>query len=274
VTYSGVRAAVALLLALGAGDAAATEDLDCLIEPKEVVTLATPVEGVIETVTVERGDMVKQGQVVATLESSVERAALMLAKARAESDARVENAKARLVQSTREHERMQTLARDSLVSTNEVDEAETVYRVAQTEHREAVENKFLAEMELARAQAAVDLRVIRSPLDGVVVERFLSPGAFAEPLQIMKLAQIDPLRVEVFAPVSYLGTLEVGEEADVFPEEPVGGRYLAKVTVVDRVVDAASATFGVRLELPNPDLVLPAGLKCKVRLRTRSAASG
>jgi multidrug efflux pump subunit AcrA (membrane-fusion protein) len=39
----------------------------------------------------------------------------------------------------------------------------------------------------------------------------------------------------------------------------------AKVTVVDRVVDAASGTFGVRLELPNPGYKLPAGLKCKTR---------
>jgi hypothetical protein len=37
------------------------------------------------------------------------------------------------------------------------------------------------------------------------------------------------------------------------------------VTVVDRVVDAASSTFGVRLELANPDYRLPAGLKCRVR---------
>jgi len=37
------------------------------------------------------------------------------------------------------------------------------------------------------------------------------------------------------------------------------------VTVVDKVMDAASGTFGVRLALPNPDLALPAGLKCKIR---------
>jgi multidrug efflux pump subunit AcrA (membrane-fusion protein) len=37
------------------------------------------------------------------------------------------------------------------------------------------------------------------------------------------------------------------------------------VTVVDRVVDAASGTFGVRLEVPNPNYRLPAGLKCKAR---------
>jgi membrane fusion protein (multidrug efflux system) len=37
------------------------------------------------------------------------------------------------------------------------------------------------------------------------------------------------------------------------------------VTVVDKVFDAASATIGVRLELPNPDYSLPARLKCQVR---------
>ncbi len=53
-------------------------------------------------------------------------------------------------------------------------------------------------------------------------------------------------------------------EATVLPEEPVGGEHRAEVTVVDRVVDAASGTFGVRLELPNPDYAIPAGLKCRV----------
>jgi hypothetical protein len=46
---------------------------------------------------------------------------------------------------------------------------------------------------------------------------------------------------------------------------PVGGVYKAVVTVVDQVFDAASGTIGVRLELPNPDYAIPAGLKCQVR---------
>jgi len=53
--------------------------------------------------------------------------------------------------------------------------------------------------------------------------------------------------------------------AEVYPEDPVGGRYDATVDVVDRVFDAASGTIGVRLNLRNPDYALPAGLKCQVR---------
>jgi multidrug efflux pump subunit AcrA (membrane-fusion protein) len=45
----------------------------------------------------------------------------------------------------------------------------------------------------------------------------------------------------------------------------VGGKYTARVEIVDRVVDAASGTFGVRMTLPNPDRKIPAGLKCRAR---------
>ena len=57
--------------------------------------------------------------------------------------------------------------------------------------------------------------------------------------------------------------IQVGMAGEVYPE--IGGRYVAHVTVVDRVYDAASATIGVRLELPNPDNAIPAGLSRRVR---------
>ena len=113
--------------------------------------------------------------------------------------------------------------------------------------------------------SALAQRSIRSPVAGVVTDRLLSPGEFVKGTAILKLAQIHPLRVEVIAPVALLGKIAVGMRAEVQPEAPVSGSYPAIVTVVDRVVDAASGTFGVRLELPNPNYRLPAGLKCKVR---------
>ena len=45
----------------------------------------------------------------------------------------------------------------------------------------------------------------------------------------------------------------------------MGGSYTGRVVIVDKVMDAASGTFGIRVELPNPSLGLPAGLKCRVR---------
>ncbi len=71
--------------------------------------------------------------------------------------------------------------------------------------------------------------------------------------------------VEVVLPVSEFGKVAVGAQATVFPESPVNGEYQAKVVVVDPVIDAASGTFGIRLELPNPKNTLPAGLNCRVK---------
>ena len=53
-------------------------------------------------------------------------------------------------------------------------------------------------------------------------------------------------------------------KAEVRVELPVNRKYSAHVIIVDSVIDAASGTFGVRLELPNPDYRLPAGLLCQV----------
>lgn len=83
----------------------------------------------------------------------------------------------------------------------------------------------------------------------------------------MKLAQINPLNVEVVMPVEIFGTIHVGMTGEVNLEPLIKGRFRARVTVVDRVVDAASGTFGVRLELPNPDFAIPAGIKCMVTIR-------
>ena len=53
--------------------------------------------------------------------------------------------------------------------------------------------------------------------------------------------------------------------AELTPELSNAGVQVASVTIVDRVVDATSGTFGVRLELPNTDHALPSGLRCRVR---------
>jgi hypothetical protein len=51
----------------------------------------------------------------------------------------------------------------------------------------------------------------------------------------------------------------------VIPEIPAEGRYVARVHSVDRLLNAASGTFVVLLELPNPNLEIPAGVTCTAR---------
>ena len=107
-------------------------------------------------------------------------------------------------------------------------------------------------------------RAPRSPLSGVVVERYLTDGERIEEKPVVKVATIDPLRVEVIVPAAYFAKIKTGMTAMVKPEVSEAEPRGAKVIVVDRVIDAASNSFRVRLELPNPNYQLPPGLRCKV----------
>ena len=245
------------------GRGAHAGDLACVMKPYMEVSVGTPVEDIIQTVTVERGDWVTKGQPIVMLESSVEEATVALAKAKAEADATIKSTQAKVAFSTRKLERAMDLYKSNSIAKHEVDEAQTEKVLADMAYLEAAENKRIAELEWHRATASRNLHIIHSPLTGVVVERLLSPGELARQTPILKLAQINPLRVEVFAPLSWLGKLKTGMKAEVRPE---GSQttYSAKITVVNRVVDSASGTFDVRLEMPNPNNVLPAGLACTV----------
>lgn len=213
--------------------------LECLLEPSMVVNVGSSVDGVLEQVLVDRGDHVRKGQVVARLQSGVEVAAVKVSEARVEY-------------SRRKVERNEALYAQQLISVQERDEMVT--------------EALLNQEELKRNQETLKLRTIVSPLDGVVVERRLAPGESirTDKSVVLRLAQINPLHVEVIAPADLFGSLRGGMSGRVNLEPFFPGTHLAKVTVVDKLIDAASGTLGVRLQLPNPNLKIPAGIKCTV----------
>jgi len=213
-------------------------EIDCLIEPNMMIELSSPVSGVLDEILVDRSDTVTEGQIVATLKSDVELVKLK---------AGLENFNLSRVEQKRSVE----LYRDGVITLSEKEQAD---------HEAA-----LNQLEVEHAQANLELRKIRSPIDGVVADRYLMPGEFIEDKPILKLAQLNPLRVEVVAPVTYFGRIKTGVHAQVKTEYGSFENLVAKVVVVDKVVDAASGTFGIRLELQNEDNQVPGGLKCTVR---------
>jgi RND family efflux transporter MFP subunit len=247
-------------------DAEARTEYDCLIEARQSVDVRSPVEGVIETVLVQRGELVKKGTLVATLASGPEKAALDLARSRATMQGEIKSAEARVELARKKWERAEELQKKNFVSESARDEAQAEYRLATEQLRAARENRRLAELDVKRASEILAQRSIRSPVNGVVVDVMLRPGELMSSNQknpIMKVVEVDPLNVELVLPVSQYGRVKVGQAAEVLPEEPVGGKHRARVEIVDPVVDAASGTFGVRLRLPNPGNRIPAGVKCK-----------
>lgn len=266
--FAGVIAILTTAWATEAG-ANNVSTFDCVIQPTEFVELSSSVSGIIDTINVDRSDPVEKGQVVAKLQSDVEQAQVDVSKQRAGFDSEIQSKRASLNFARRSQERTQKLFNKKAVPFHVLDEAKTNVILAATELRTAEQNKRMAELELERAEATLALRTVRSPISGVVVERLKAPGEFIEDTPILRIAQLDPLRVEVIVPVGKFGTITTGMRAEVTPELARKRKYIAQVTIVDKVVDAASGTFGVRLELPNPDHAIPAGLGCQVRFQTQ-----
>jgi HlyD family secretion protein len=262
------RAVVALVITGfswgGSGSWVIAGETACVIKPYMEVSVGPPVEGIIQTVRVDRGDWITKGQILVTLEASVEEATVAWAKAKADAEATIRSTQAKVGFSMRKLERAMDLYKSNSIAKHEVDEAQTEQVLAEMAYLEAVENKRIAELEWQRANASLNLHRIHSPLTGVVVDRLLSPGELARQTPILKLAQIDPLRIEVFAPLIWLGKIKPGMKVAVHPSGNGHTLYSAQVTVVNPVVDSASGTFGVRLEMPNPNNALPAGLGCTV----------
>lgn len=240
-------------------------EFECVIEPQQVVKLASPVVGVIGRLDVDRGDLVRQGQIVGKLEDGVEAAALELARARATNEYTIKSIEARLDYLQKKYARLEELHAKAVSSRAALEEAEAEAKATEQQLKEARLNRELAYLQMRQAEEVLNQRTLRSPINGVVVERTLVPGEYRnEQTPILTLAEIDTLRVEVFVPTSFYGQIVNGSKAQIRPEEPIKGTYTATVTVVDHVLDAASGTFGVRLALPNPDLQLPGGIRCKV----------
>jgi RND family efflux transporter MFP subunit len=211
---------------------------DCLLTPSVNASIASSVVGVIDKVLVQRGDLVKKGEVLVKLRSAVEQATLKLNQAQTDYGKRTIQRNIELYQR-------------NLISEQEKDEI-------------IITNRLYG-YEMAQTKAILGQKTIRSPITGVVVDTFLDPGEYVGEEPILQVAQLNPLYIEAVVPARYFGEIAKGNVAEITLEEPLESQHQAKVIIVDRVLDAASGTFGVRLKLPNPDYLLPAGLKCSIR---------
>jgi len=247
--------------------------MDCVIEPYLVTEVSSAVNGIIQSVYVEKSNKVRKGQKLARLESSVEKTSVALSKAKAKQKEDIDTKRINWNFYSGKQRRVGELFKNKAVTSHEKEEAEMNTEIARLEYKRVQSLQRIAEMELARAEAALKLRTIRSPISGVIIEKYLSPGESVKDRPLFKLAQLDPLRVIVIAQTEMFGKILPGMEAEVRtitnPDIPL----TAVVDIVAPVIDAASGTFDIMLSLPNPEHSLPGGLRCKIQFNELKAVS-
>jgi len=241
-TKSQLVAGVILLLASTLSNAQQDNSivaLGCMLEPSKKVEISSPVPGVIETVTVSRGTLVEAGDTLFALKAGVEKAAVQLARVKTDF-------------ARRNVQRNVELYEDDLLSIHERDEIET--------------DLLMAQMELQLQEQELALRTVASPISGVVVDRLLDKGEYVSTDPVLRLATLDPLHVDLLLSSSYFGNIAVDQLLLVAAEPALKEPRSARVKTVDPLIDPASGTFRVQLEMNNPGNQIPAGLRCVVQL--------
>ena len=216
--------------------------LSCLLEPSTEVQLSSEVSGIVQEVHVQRGDLIEVGQVLLSLNASVETAVLNTALAKVEF-------------AQRKVRRNAKLYKRKLISDHEQDEMLTERRLA----------NFLA----IEAKVRLAQRQTLSPINGVVVERLREPGEFVDETPFLKIVTLDPLHAEVVFRAQLYGKIKKGMLVNIFPEGNEK-HYRGEIIIVDPVIDAASNSFGTTVLLSNNLAQLSAGVRCNIEFVTEN----
>ncbi len=230
--------------------------------PVERVVLAGVQPARIVRINAVEGGVVRVGDVVVNLEESVQAARTEIAKATAESTLSIEHARARWDRARRDLDRLIKLHGKEFASSKEMNDAVADEQITHIEYELANFNLSQAARAYERERAALEEFRLRAPFDGVVVEHLKHPGETVNELEgIVRLVQLDPLKVVVDCPLDTAATVLVGDRYWVRPADSRRPPRVGTVHLAGPVVDAGSQTFKVKLTVDNADGAWMAGMK-------------
>jgi HlyD family secretion protein len=231
------------------------------------VAAAPKINGRLQTVTVRMGDRVTRGQTLARLEDSEIQEQVRQAEASFRvAEATVRQREADLRFSDTNLERSRSLFDRQLVSKQTLEDAESRQQASAAQ-------LDLARAQLAQSQARVEeLRinltntVIASPVTGFVGSRVLDPGAWVTPnTEFLSVVDISTVRLVANVVEKDLRRIAAGLVAEVGVDAYPGEQFMGKVARVAPVLDPATRTAQIEVDIANPQARLKPGMYANVR---------
>lgn len=229
--------------------------------PRERIELSPRFMGTVKWIGVKKGDAVTNGQVVVLLDDAEYQARLSEAKGRLAS------AKAALEKAQLQHERIKALASASIESKQMEDDARLTVQAAAATVKEI-------EGGIQWIETYIDWCVIRSPINGVVLEKLVDPNELVTPQSfggtrgpstaLISLADLKDLQVEIDLNEQYVGRVEVGQKCRVIPQAYPDRVYEGYVAEKAPEANRQKGTLQVKVQIKNPDKYLTPELSAKV----------
>lgn len=243
------------------------------------ITVYSKVNGVIEKLLVEKGDMVKKGDVIAVVEhrselarrkellAAVESAKVGIRQAESAvrvAEASLSQAEAQLENATLEKNRAENLLKDKSMPRQRYDALIAQYKVAmagkelaEANLTSAKEAMFQSKTGFARSTAALeqlDVRIadftIRAPISGVISARFVDEGAMDSPqLPIVSITNVDILKVYSQVPEADVARVKKGTKATILVDAYPGVQFQGDVVIINPTLDPKTRTMGFEIYL-------------------------
>jgi HlyD family secretion protein len=264
------------------------------VSPINTVTVGSQVSGLITQVLVDFNSPVKQGQLVAVIDPATLQSKLRSAEADLQvqqanigsNEVLVSNAQVTLDQAQRDFDRTKVLADQGLLSTSDLEKASNALDQARNQLKIANATLNNSRAQLVRVQATADqARIdlsrseIRSPVDGVVIERDVDVGqtvaaAMTAPVLFKIARDLSRIQIETKVDEADIGTVRQASRAtftvDAYPDRSFEGR-IVQVRINGQPV-ANVVTYSVMVQAENPGQQLLPGMTANVRLVTDERA--
>ncbi len=265
-------------------------------KPYQEVDIMAKVAGYVKSITVDVGDRVKEGQLLATLEipeMADDRARAQAALDR--SQAEVTRAQDQVQQAQSAHDiahlsysRLAQVSKQKpgLVAQQEVDDAHSKDLVSEAQISAARSNLAAAQeqvhvnnAELQKIKTLFDYTRVTAPFAGVITKRFADTGSMIQAgtassiqaMPLVRLSQNSLLRLILPVPESAVPTVHIGQQVEV-RVKTLNRSFSGRVTRFDEKVALATRTMDTEVDVPNPSLILIPGMFAEVNLTLDSHA--
>ncbi|NIB38664.1 efflux RND transporter periplasmic adaptor subunit [Pseudomaricurvus alkylphenolicus] len=233
------------------------------ITARRIATVSAQIMGQLQTVLVEEGMKVKQGQVLAQLDASVAEVSLSLAQGRVKVlQAQRQSIVADLAEARRVLKRVSTLGDDNYSSESQRTRASADVDKFQAVLASADSEITVAKLEVDRQSELLDDHTVRAPFGGVVTVKNAQPGEIVSPSSagggftrtgICTIVDMASLEIEVDVNEAYIGRVFAGQQVkanlDAYPDWDIPASVIAIIPTADR----AKATVRVRIKIEQMD---------------------
>ena len=208
----------------------------------------------ITELAVDMGDPVSNGSLIAVVENSKIQSQVNQVKAN------LEQARAQLANLETEYKRMQQLYKQNAVSQQQYDGTKTQMDATRAQVKALEEG-------LKQAKSQLEDSYIRSPINGVIGQRFLSVGDMAVgQMPVVTVVQMDTIKIMVNVIEKYASNLRIGLPAKITIASLQDTSFDGKITKVSPVIDPQSRMILTEIKVPNPERKLKPGMFADVQI--------